>query len=134
MKVIRCDESCKHKGDRGYCFGCRQLDKWEENKQSIEFKRINGLTPTVESCTMKLLEEVGELMQLLGKGHRLNGESELTVEQQVEKIDMRTVEETLDVAQSAVTMAYVLCDKHGIDISMMMMDHIEKLYDRGYLK
>ena len=104
------------------------------DKVAIVFPILNNLTPTVESCTMKVLEEVGELMQLLGKGKRMSGETELTVEQVEEEIHMSMVMEAFDVAQSAVTMADILCKKHGIDLGMMMMDHKEKLYERGYLK
>ena len=97
----------------------------------IAFPILNNLTPTVESCTMKVLEEVGELMQLIGKDQGRSGETTY-----MEKVDwnIRVIEEAFDVAQSAVTMAHTLCNKHGIDIDMMIRDHKEKLYERGYLK
>lgn len=100
-------------------------------KQSIEFKRLNGLTPTVESCTMKLLEEVGELMQLIGKGQGLSGE---TVYHKELSLADDMIAESLDVAQSAVTMAFTLTRKYGLPITEYTESHEKKLRERGYLK
>jgi len=100
----------------------------------ITFPILNNLTTTVQGCTNKLIEELGELLALIGKGHQQSGESDKTVEQIVEDIEMNMVMEAFDVAQSAVTMAHTLCKKHGIDMEMMLRDHRQKLYDRGYLK
>lgn len=109
--------------------------KWESAcGRGITFPILNNLTPTVQGCTNKLIEELGELLALIGKGHQQSGESDKTVEQIVEDIEMNMVMEAFDVAQSAVTMAHTLCKKHGIDMEMMLRDHRQKLYDRGYLK
>ena len=128
--------NCKH--DRyamsAQCIGCFG-DKWHWKPKvgvnNITFPILNNLTPTVESCTAKVLEEIGELFQLIGKGRRLSGE---TIEQAEERLEISMIKEALDVAQAAVTMAHVVCNKHGIDIDMMMMEHRAKLYERGYLK
>lgn len=101
---------------------------------AISFPILNNLTPTVQGCTNKLIEELGELLTLIGKGHQQSGESDKTVEQITEDIEMNMVREAFDVAQSAVTMAHTLCSKHGIDMAMMLLDHKEKLYNKGYLK
>lgn len=98
---------------------------------SIEFKKLNGLTPTVESCTMKLLEEVGELMQLIGKGQGKSGESKVLPERFRQE---RMIQEAFDVAQSAVTMIFALAERHGSDIETWVMSHETKLRERGYLK
>jgi len=93
---------------------------------------LNGLTPTTESCTMKVLEEVGELMQLIGKGQGKSGE-ELTCAGG--KIDwaIRAIMEAIDTAQSAITMAHTMCEEHNIDLSEMMDIHSMKLAKKGYL-
>ena len=92
--------------------------------------RLNNLAPTLESTTLKLMEEAGELAQAIGKFRGLNGEK-TTME---ESLAMEKVmEELFDVAQTAASMAYQLEDI-GMDIDGMMARHIQKLKDRGYLK
>jgi uncharacterized protein (UPF0297 family) len=41
--------------------------------------------------------------------------------------------ELLDVAQTAVTMMFVLEEQYQVDIDAMLRHHIEKLVDKGYL-
>lgn len=118
-----------------HCEFCsKEYSEWKNGSETISFPILNNLTPTVQGCTNKLIEELGELLTLIGKGHQQSGESEQTVEQITEDIEMNMVREAFDVAQSAVTMAHTLCSKHGIDMEMMMRDHRNKLYERGYLK
>jgi NTP pyrophosphatase (non-canonical NTP hydrolase) len=100
--------------------------------ESITFKRIDGLTPTVESCTMKLLEEVGELMQLIGKGQGLSGEK-INVSEECQ-LATRMIEEAFDVAQSAVTMIYILAQKYEKHVPDYCVTHERKLIEKGYLK
>ena len=107
------------------------LDKeWFEPK-CISLPILNGLTPTVESCTMKVLEEVGELMQLIGKGQGKSGEKGNIADIMWA---VRSVEESMDTAQSAITMACTLCEEYGIDINEIVKAHEEKLREKGYLK
>ena len=42
--------------------------------KSISLPRLNNLKPNIESTTLKLMEEAGELAQLIGKFRGLNGE------------------------------------------------------------
>ncbi|HWQ42807.1 MAG TPA: nucleotide pyrophosphohydrolase [Desulfosporosinus sp.] len=99
-------------------------------KRGIIFPICNGLAPTVESCTMKVLEEVGELMQLIGKGQGKSGEPRRVVNL---IWAVRSVEESLDTAQSAITMAHTLCKEYGIDMAEIMEKHEKKLREKGYL-
>ncbi|MDQ7094194.1 MazG nucleotide pyrophosphohydrolase domain-containing protein [Desulfosporosinus sp. PR] len=96
----------------------------------ISFPKLSGLTPTIESCTMKVLEEVGELMQLIGKGQSKSGESR-------EVVDLiwavRAIEESLDTAQSAITMAFTLCDVYEINLDKLIDKHEKKLREKGYM-
>jgi len=39
----------------------------------------------------------------------------------------------LDVAQTAVTMMFVMEGKFGIDIDKLLQRHLEKLLQKGYL-
>ncbi|OLN26038.1 hypothetical protein [Desulfosporosinus metallidurans] len=34
---------------------------------SVTFTYLTGLQPTIRSCTLKVFEEIGELMRVLGK-------------------------------------------------------------------
>lgn len=93
----------------------------------ISFKKLNGLTPTIESCTLKLIEELGELLQLIGKGQGMSGENAPPA------LPGRMIEEAFDVAQSAVTMIYTLADRYSVDVDQFTKYHLEKLEEKGYL-
>lgn len=98
----------------------------------LTFPELNGLNPTLESTYIKLGEEMGEVARLLGKGRCMSGELEY------ERLsDMNFVAELgaelFDVAQSAVTMLYLLHNKSNLDISKFQSEHIKKLLRKGYL-
>lgn len=101
------------------------------DKMAIVFPILNNLTPTVESCTMKVLEEVGELMQLIGKGQNKSGEA--TNMDRREWV-INSIKESMDVAQSAITMMETLGRTYGIDLDAMMEEHEAKLIAKGYYK
>ena len=97
----------------------------------IFFKRLNGLKPTVQSCTAKVYEEIGELMQLLGKGQRMSGE-------QVKEMDRtkwvyNTIGEAFDGAQSLVTLINTMSNMYNIDLRREFERHEAKLRTKGYL-
>jgi len=97
----------------------------------ISLPKLNNLQPGLESTCLKLMEEAGELAQLIGKFRGLNGE-EITMDKQslVENI----TGELLDVAQVAVSMMFVLEDEYGVDIEDKIQTHISKLIKKGYIK
>ncbi len=105
---------------------------WIPKPETISFPILNGLTPTISSCTAKVYEEIGELMQLLGKGQRQSGEIVEQLNNHSEWV-RRTVEEALDGAQALVTLVCTLLDEPG-DIEIALERHIEKLKTKGYLK
>jgi MazG nucleotide pyrophosphohydrolase domain. len=96
----------------------------------LSLPRLNMLNPTLESTALKLMEEAGELAQCIGKYRGLSGEmvnmDEATVVEEIAK-------ELLDVAQTAVTMMFVMEEKFGLDIEIMIQKHLEKLLQKGYL-
>ena len=102
---------------------------WIPMNERMYFTKLNNLTPTVESCTMKLIEELGELLQVIGKNNQASGE-----QHSMNTSPERLIGEAFDVAQSAVTMIYTVADKWGIDIEMQQELHEKKLKMRGYLK
>lgn len=91
---------------------------------------MNGLTPTIESCTLKLIEELGELLRLIGKGQGLSGEKKIPRER-IRAVNMMM--ESFDVAQSAVTMINTIADKYGFDVGLYAYEHEKKLKEKGYL-
>ena len=101
------------------------------SKLVISFPILNNLTPNLHSCTLKVLEEVGELMQKLGKGQGANGEK---VDENRPKWAVETVCEAIDTAQSAITLAHTLCKKYDFDLEELMELHESKLKTKGYLK
>jgi len=97
----------------------------------IALPKLNNLAPTMESTALKLMEEAGELAQAIGKFRGLSGETALIKEEEVMRMITR---ELLDVAQTAVSMMYVLEEYHQVDIGIMLEEHIQKLMNKGYLK
>ena len=100
------------------------------DRDTISFHRLNGLKPTTISCTFKVLEELGEFVQLIGKHSGLSGETPIICE---EVRIRRMVLESLDVAQAAITMAHTLCELHELSLGSFVESHERKLRQKGYL-
>ena len=47
---------------------------------------------------------------------------------------MMIAKELLDVAQTAVSMMYVLEEDYQVDLNQALSEHVQKLVDRGYLQ
>lgn len=99
--------------------------------KSLSLPRLNGLEPTLESTVLKLLEEAGELAQAVGKYRGLNGE---TVDRDPEEVLRLISRELLDVAQTTVSMMFVLEEQFDIDLDEALEEHLRKLVTRGYLR
>jgi NTP pyrophosphatase (non-canonical NTP hydrolase) len=98
--------------------------------KNLSLPKLNQLNPTLESTTLKLMEEAGELAQVLGKFRGLSGEQ---VSMDEDTIISELANELLDVAQTAVTMMFVLEEKFGINIEDAVQRHCSKLEHKGYL-
>jgi NTP pyrophosphatase (non-canonical NTP hydrolase) len=99
--------------------------------KQISLPKLNNLQPGLESTCLKLMEEAGELAQVIGKFRGLNGEETALHDTEViERISM----ELLDVAQVAVSMMFVLEDEYGINIDEKVDEHVGKLMKKGYMK
>ena len=101
----------------------------EKVSKTLTLPRLNRLNPSLESTALKIMEESGELAQAIGKFRGLNGETHRVEEAQVMQY---VAEELMDVAQTAVTMMFVLEENYGIDLSEILERHIEKLRHKGY--
>lgn len=100
--------------------------------RALQLPRLNGLTPTLESTALKLMEEAGELAQAIGKSRGLSGEAAASAPDE-DEVFGRIASELLDVAQTAVTMMYVLEEQHGVDVQQALFEHLDKLRRKGYL-
>ncbi|MGI6142704.1 MAG: MazG-like family protein [bacterium] len=100
-------------------------------KKEISLPRLDRLHPTLESTVLKLLEEAGELAQAVGKFRGLNGESVSMSPNEVLQLITR---ELLDVAQTTVSMMFVLEEEYDIDLTAAIEQHIQKLVAKGYLE
>lgn len=99
--------------------------------KQVHLPRLDGLTPTLESTALKVMEEAGELGAAIGKVRGLSGER-VSLD---DRAAMRHVaEELLDVAQTAVTMMFVLEESYGVEIGEIVQAHVEKLVRKGYLR
>lgn len=96
----------------------------------IALPRLNKLTPTMESTALKLMEEAGELAQAIGKFRGLSGEK---IELEEREVMRAITRELLDVAQTAVSLMFVLEEQYGVDIQQALSEHLEKLRRKGYL-
>lgn len=99
--------------------------------KTISLPRLDNLSPTLESTALKLMEEAGELGEAIGKFRSLSGEQ---VSMDTRGVARMISRELLDVAQTAVTMMFVLEEQYGIDIDEAMKAHVDKLLRKGYLK
>jgi len=98
--------------------------------KSISLPKLNNLSPTLESTAFKVMEEAGELAQAIGKLRGMSGEKKELDEKQVVQV---IAKELLDVAQTAISMMFVLEEQHNVDINDIQRQHIEKLKEKGYL-
>ncbi|MGE5396007.1 MAG: MazG-like family protein [Chitinophagales bacterium] len=99
--------------------------------KTISLPRLNRLNPTLESTALKLMEEAGELAQAIGKfrgmsGEKVNYDETMTINS--------IVDELLDVAQTAVSMMYVMEEYYDVNISNALEKHVAKLKGKGYLE
>ena len=97
----------------------------------IALPKLNQLEPSLESTALKLMEEAGELAQAIGKFRGLSGEH--IVGYSEDEVMYMISQELLDVAQTEVSMMYVLEEQYQVDIGKALDKHIQKLIDKGYL-
>mgnify|MGYP000876616750 CR=1 FL=1 len=101
----------------------------EKISKTITLPRLNRLNPSLESTALKIMEESGELAQAIGKLRGLNGENQRVEETEAMQL---VAKELIDVAQTAVTMMFVLEEQYGIDLDKVLTEHIAKLRSKGY--
>ncbi|HBW34926.1 MazG-like family protein [Desulfosporosinus sp. BICA1-9] len=97
--------------------------------KTVTLPRLNRLSPSLEGTALKIMEESGELAQAIGKFRGLSGEQQRFEEEEAMQMVAR---ELVDVAQTAVTMMFVLEEQYGIDLETILKEHIIKLRHKGY--
>jgi hypothetical protein len=118
------------------CYGTEKKRNWVpkkviKNTEGITFPVLNNLTPTLTSCTAKVYEEIGELMQCLGKGKRMSGE-QIPEKDHAEWV-YDTIAEVLDGIQSLITLLDLLAKENNVDIEWELGRHTDKMVRKGYL-
>lgn len=99
--------------------------------REIRLPKLNGLTPNLEGTLLKLTEELGELCREAGKHRGMSGEVTALPR---DEVLANIAAELLDVAQTAVSMMYVLEEAYDVNIDAALQKHVEKLIRKGYLK
>jgi len=99
--------------------------------KTIALPHLNKIRPSIESTAIKLMEETGELAAAIARFRGYGGV-------QVGNRDHRELandcaRELLDVAQTAITMMFVLQEQYDIDVETVVAEHVQKLIDKGYL-
>lgn len=97
--------------------------------EEIYLPKLNMLKPTLESTLFKAMEEAGELARavLCFLPYESNSTSV-----KAQRLLKDVAEELLDVAQTCVTMIFVMEDFHGIKADSLISTHLEKLVVKGY--
>lgn len=100
--------------------------------KTLTLPRLNGLDKIDLITTMlKITEETGELSQVIGKKRGMNGEKNSLSEQEALT---EIGKELLDVAQTAISMIYVLEEQHNLKIDNLVEKHVRKLIRKGYIR
>jgi NTP pyrophosphatase (non-canonical NTP hydrolase) len=102
--------------------------------EAIYLPKLNNLTPTLESTLLKAMEEAGELARAVLKFMLWENLSPEELAKQPKALELLAdvKEELLDVAQTCVTMIFVMEDSFGIDADNLIGEHLGKLHDKGY--
>lgn len=98
---------------------------------NIYLPKLNRLSPTLESTLLKAMEEAGELARAVlkflpyedqppGAGGMAAG------------LLADVAEELLDVAQTCVSMIFVMEDYYGVQTDKLIDTHLDKLRTKGY--
>lgn len=97
--------------------------------QAIYLPRLNRLTPSLDSTLLKIMEEAGELARAVLVFLPHEGKEPTSVETYLHEV----AGELLDVAQTCVTMLFVLEEAERMTVDRLVERHLEKLQSKGYV-
>jgi len=95
--------------------------------KTIALPRLNNIRPSIDRTALKLMEETGELGSTITRWHEAG---DPVPSEHLDQIGR----DLLDVAQTAITLIYVLEEQYGVDLKNAITEHIDKLLRKGYLK
>ncbi|HYF93364.1 MAG TPA: MazG-like family protein [Symbiobacteriaceae bacterium] len=99
--------------------------------KTIALPQLNNIQPTLESTAIKLMEEAGELAAAIAKFKGHGGVQIGT--RDPKELANDCARELLDVAQTAITMMFVLEEQYGVNVEAVVTEHVQKLINKGYL-
>ena len=100
----------------------------------IVLPKLNQLSPTLNSTLLKIIEEAGELARAtlaFLPYQRLKG-IEISELSAAKSVLAEVNAELLDVAQTCVTMIFVMEESYSIEIAKLIERHLSKLESKGY--
>jgi NTP pyrophosphatase (non-canonical NTP hydrolase) len=102
--------------------------------EAIYLPKLNNLTPTLDSTLLKIMEEAGELaravLQFLPyESMPFNERKDVAV---AGELLSEVAAELLDVAQTCVTMLFVMEECYNIQVDTLIGEHLNKLKVKGY--
>jgi len=102
--------------------------------EEIYLPKLNNLTPTLDSTLLKIMEEAGELaravLQFLPYENMPLEERKLLP--MAGELLAEVAAELLDVAQTCVTMLFVMEECYGVQVDALIGEHLRKLKVKGY--
>lgn len=100
----------------------------------IKLPRLNNLSPTVESTFFKIIEESGELARcvLAFLPYDSMNPAEVLDDPNGQAILKEVCSELLDVAQTCVSMIFVLEQNYQVEMTKLLQGHLVKLGQKGY--
>lgn len=101
---------------------------------TIYLPKLNNLRPTMDSTLWKAMEEAGELARAVLKflPYEHLSPEEVTCHSSAAGLLSDVSEELLDVAQTCVTMIFVMEDFYQVRADALIGEHLAKLRDKGY--
>lgn len=100
--------------------------------ENIYLPKLNRLTPTLESTLLKAVEEAGELARAVLNFLPYEKNPQDRSNPMVDELLADVAGELMDVAQTCVTMIFVMEDNYGIQADTLITSHLEKLVAKGY--
>lgn len=97
--------------------------------EAIYLPKLNNLSPTLPSTLLKIMEEAGELARAVLQFLPYEDSPEA---QAFPGLLGEVSGELLDVAQTCVTMIFVMEDSYGIQADALISGHLAKLEHKGY--
>lgn len=95
---------------------------------AISLPKLNNLSPTLYSTLLKIMEEAGELSRAVLKFLPY----EKAADHAGTELLADVAGELLDVAQTCVTMIFVMEDQYGMNTDELIGTHLDKLAVKGY--